>query len=474
MKGVVHRDLKPANIFISKNDSGVELVKLVDFGIAKLQWKSEDSTKLTQTGALIGSPDYMSPEQCRGSEQDARSDLYSLGCVMYHAINGRPPFSGANPVKIVLQHIKEEPQAFHQSELSPDKTLQALEACILRCLEKESRDRFQSADELLSQLHSLEYKHKTRNFLQEAKAVPWRRFFAQLTDGLVLTFLVQAIGYLLFGSQNLFLPDGISHTASWQLALVNSYCHSAGPVLSALINVLCFGVLICPALNAFLVLLAMSIPFFGSVGGAILIPMAPFIYAAYCIIFESSALRGTLGQCLFGVEVVNEQAGRISFRQASWRFICKSIWPIILLGTIATTPWQKASKARGKTSGPRVWQFFKYFPTDGFSKTYLIKKQAGQKLIDRENYVPCASSIDEKKLQLMQRRWIQNSLLHLFVCIPVFLMIYALTPSHYLMFIPLLAFLSALPILLIQYRIHRLKKLKKKTLKLAELPLENE
>jgi hypothetical protein len=144
------------------------------------------------------------------------------------------------------------------------------------------------------------------------------------------------------------------------------------------------------------------------------------------------------------------------------------------LGTIATTPWQKASKARGKTSGPRVWQFFKYFPTDGFSKTYLIKKQAGQKLIDRENYVPCASSIDEKKLQLMQRRWIQNSLLHLFVCIPVFLMIYALTPSHYLMFIPLLAFLSALPILLIQYRIHRLKKLKKKTLKLAELPLENE
>jgi serine/threonine protein kinase len=149
-KGVVHRDLKPSNILIC-SDTG--LVKVVDFGIAKLLPTNEQGkVDLTQTGDIFGSPLYMSPEQCQGDSLDARSDIYSMGCVMYETVCGMPPFSGANPVKVILAHLSEQPK--RPSLTSPMANIpSALEAVILECLKKNPEERYQSMKDLHNDLN---------------------------------------------------------------------------------------------------------------------------------------------------------------------------------------------------------------------------------------------------------------------------------------------------------------------------------
>jgi serine/threonine protein kinase len=108
--GVVHRDLKPSNIVLATESDGRLRVKIVDFGIAKItQQLSSDDATLTATGTLVGTPRYMSPEQCAGTEVDARSDIYSLGILLYEMLAGRPPFEGDTPVALALKHIHEPP-----------------------------------------------------------------------------------------------------------------------------------------------------------------------------------------------------------------------------------------------------------------------------------------------------------------------------------------------------------------------------
>lgn len=149
-QGVVHRDIKPSNILLQGDEH--DRVKLVDFGIAKVnEQKGVDATKLTQTGELFGSPLYMSPEQCRGDDVDARSDIYSLGCVMYESLTGRPPFQGENPVRVILKHLSEEAKPL-------PKVVGAsagLKQIVARCLAKNVKERYASADELLVDLHKI-------------------------------------------------------------------------------------------------------------------------------------------------------------------------------------------------------------------------------------------------------------------------------------------------------------------------------
>lgn len=103
-RGLIHRDLKPANVIIL--NPGVDAqVKLVDFGMAKFQEQSRYSQSLTRPGEVFGSPYYMSPEQCVGMQLDLRSDIYSMGCVMYEALTGRPPFLGENMVQLAQMHL---------------------------------------------------------------------------------------------------------------------------------------------------------------------------------------------------------------------------------------------------------------------------------------------------------------------------------------------------------------------------------
>ncbi len=139
--GVIHRDLKPQNVLIGPRNA----VKIIDFGLAKTAFMAS----LTATGIMLGTPFYMSPEQVRGAEVDARSDIYSLGALTYHAATGRPPFTGDNPIAIGFAHCSEAPRPAR--ELSPAISKE-LDAMILAALAKDPRDRPKSAAEFHSAL----------------------------------------------------------------------------------------------------------------------------------------------------------------------------------------------------------------------------------------------------------------------------------------------------------------------------------
>lgn len=144
-RGVVHRDLKPSNILISQLNQKYAWAKIVDFGIAKIVG-GEDSNDLTKTGDFLGSPIYTSPEQAQGEAVDARSDIYSIGCVMFEALAGRPPFTAPSAVKLIMQHINNLPP--NLITFTGARVPIALERVILRCLEKRPEDRYQNAFDL--------------------------------------------------------------------------------------------------------------------------------------------------------------------------------------------------------------------------------------------------------------------------------------------------------------------------------------
>ncbi|HKU34424.1 MAG TPA: Stk1 family PASTA domain-containing Ser/Thr kinase [Paenarthrobacter sp.] len=135
--GIVHRDIKPANVMVC-GDSGD--VKVMDFGIARAM--ADSSATMTQTQAVVGTAQYLSPEQARGETVDARSDLYSAGCLLYELLTGRPPFVGDSPVSVAYQHVRETPDlaSAHNPEVS-----EALDSVLTKALQKNRSDRFQDA-----------------------------------------------------------------------------------------------------------------------------------------------------------------------------------------------------------------------------------------------------------------------------------------------------------------------------------------
>lgn len=139
--GVVHRDLKPSNIMVSRNPDGHWSVKLVDFGLVRLAF---DKVDLTQTGQTVGSPAYMSPEQCMGHKVDGRADIYSLGCVLYRLVTKVPPFMGRNVFQIMSHKMERDP--LFPSDFVPIN--KRLEWVIMQCLQYDPAHRFQTAGEL--------------------------------------------------------------------------------------------------------------------------------------------------------------------------------------------------------------------------------------------------------------------------------------------------------------------------------------
>lgn len=152
-KGVVHRDLKPANIMVEQVGEPEESIRLVDFGIARLRPLNDDEVeKLTQDGEFFGTVYYMSPEQCLGREPDERSDIYSLGCIMYEVLTGLPPIRGKNALDTIQAHLSLP--VLSCREARPDCSFPAwLNDAVMRCLAKEPADRYQSCLELLSVLN---------------------------------------------------------------------------------------------------------------------------------------------------------------------------------------------------------------------------------------------------------------------------------------------------------------------------------
>jgi serine/threonine-protein kinase len=146
-RGIVHRDLKPDNIFLIPRGDDPDFVKVLDFGIAKLMQPDNDMQVKTQTGALIGTPSFMSPEQCRGQPIDQRTDLYALGVIMYQMLTGRLPFIAEGLGELLLAHMTQPPRP--PRELSPEIP-PTVEQTVLRCLEKDQAKRFQTAEEILA------------------------------------------------------------------------------------------------------------------------------------------------------------------------------------------------------------------------------------------------------------------------------------------------------------------------------------
>ena len=147
-QGAVHRDLKPSNIMVLETEDGIETT-ILDLGLAK--FRHLHSTSITQTGAALGTAEYMSPEQGKGLWLDHRSDLYSLGIILYEMLTGAPPFSGQNPISVIMKHIREMPPPMDEVNIAvPEETQQI----VLKLLAKEPVDRFQSAEELVRALPS--------------------------------------------------------------------------------------------------------------------------------------------------------------------------------------------------------------------------------------------------------------------------------------------------------------------------------
>ena len=145
--GIVHRDIKPANVIITNTGA----VKVMDFGIARALTGA--TSTMTQTGMVMGTPQYLSPEQALGKAVDHRSDLYATGCMLYELLTLRPPFTGDTPLSVVYQHVQDAPVPPSQAN---SRVPASLDALVLRSLAKEPDDRFQSADEFRAHLqHAL-------------------------------------------------------------------------------------------------------------------------------------------------------------------------------------------------------------------------------------------------------------------------------------------------------------------------------
>ncbi len=157
---VLHRDIKPANIMLVENSRGEEEIRIMDFGLAKIIDDTEYAAQhLTKTGVAMGSPLYMSPEHARGSKMDERSDLYSLGCTMYEALTGTPPFVGKTPFETLLMHLNDTPLPLEQASLG--KAIDPrIEQIVLKTLNKNLTDRYQSMEELRADLLNIQNQPK--------------------------------------------------------------------------------------------------------------------------------------------------------------------------------------------------------------------------------------------------------------------------------------------------------------------------
>jgi eukaryotic-like serine/threonine-protein kinase len=139
--GIVHRDVKPGNVMLTPDGD----VKVMDFGIARTVTAGPQTGAMTQTGAVMGTAQYLSPEQANGEPVDARSDIYSTGCLLYELLTGQPPFVGDSPVSVAYQHVQQDPQP--PSMLDPELPGIA-DAITLKALQKDPRDRYQSAEDM--------------------------------------------------------------------------------------------------------------------------------------------------------------------------------------------------------------------------------------------------------------------------------------------------------------------------------------
>ena len=173
-KAIIHRDLKPSNILVAIQD-GVAVPKIIDFGVAKATAQSlTERTMYTELGMLIGTPEYMSPEQVEGKDVDQRSDIYSLGIILYEMLTGRVPFEGDTPFTVGVKHKSEAPA---DPKLINPNIPDDLSGIILKCLEKDRSSRYQSAGDVRTELERVEKGLPTAERAEPALVSPTRKPF---------------------------------------------------------------------------------------------------------------------------------------------------------------------------------------------------------------------------------------------------------------------------------------------------------
>lgn len=193
-KGVVHRDLKPDNIFLVEREGKIDVVKIVDFGLAK----SEAGQRLTQDGTVVGTAEYISPEQVTGQDTDARSDQYSLGCILYEMLTSQLPFEGESTATLIYKHVYKNPVT--PRKVRPEMSIPStLESVVLKCMAKKPQDRFptMAAVEQALLLEEQALAHKTTSGVEALMisrryaigTLPWQRWAALGTAGLLLLIL---------------------------------------------------------------------------------------------------------------------------------------------------------------------------------------------------------------------------------------------------------------------------------------------
>lgn len=193
-QGVIHRDLKPDNLMLVEGSRGRYAVKVLDFGIAKIA--DDDNGAMTETGSVFGTPEFMSPEQARGDTVDSRCDLYALGIILYFMATARLPFRGKNKFAILNKQLNEEPRppskAREGVEVHP-----SLEEIILECLQKDRTKRYQSAEEIIDALESVDLSWRPKDATKrserrrkdkpvEAKKLSYSSEFDEKGDGALL------------------------------------------------------------------------------------------------------------------------------------------------------------------------------------------------------------------------------------------------------------------------------------------------
>ncbi|MBN8527154.1 MAG: serine/threonine protein kinase, partial [Planctomycetes bacterium] len=157
-QGVVHRDIKPSNLLLTRDG----VLKIADFGVSKIA----GDCNLTRTGTAVGTPSYLSPEQGRGEPTDTRSDLYSLGCVLYETLTGRKPFIGDTPDAVIYQHNYAEPTLPRSLDPAIPEPVQAL---VIRCLQKDPAQRYQHPDQLIRDIDAIRAGDVSVNALLQAR-----------------------------------------------------------------------------------------------------------------------------------------------------------------------------------------------------------------------------------------------------------------------------------------------------------------